>query len=95
MPHYTLIKIADFQIKTGAWNISMLNWFATILLWGLVYSWMINSICFLAQQSLIKKTNIFIFLYQWHNAVLQIGRSLVRIQLVSLEFFNLSHVFCC
>jgi len=33
----------------------MLNWFATILLWGLVYSWMILGIYFLAQQSLIKK----------------------------------------
>jgi len=47
--------MADFQIEIGTWNLSMLNWFATILLWGLVYSWMIHGVYFLTQQSLIKK----------------------------------------
>jgi hypothetical protein len=49
IPHNKLNKMADFQIEIGAWNLSMLNWFATILLWGLVYSWMINGVYFLTQ----------------------------------------------
>jgi len=40
MPHNTQIKMADFQIEIGAWNLSMLNWFAKLLLWGLVHFWM-------------------------------------------------------
>jgi hypothetical protein len=63
MPHDTLIKMADFQIEIVAWNLSMLNWLVTILLWDLVYSWMTQGVYFFSKADIDKEVNDVIFLY--------------------------------
>jgi hypothetical protein len=36
-PQKILVKMADFQVEIGTWTISMVSWYATIQLWGLVF----------------------------------------------------------